>query len=274
MLAPAIARGVVEGGGRGGPAERPVIPDIGPDAAGDGLSCGQDRHRRIVAMQPFRRQDMGLDETVERYRGKHPGADLVGQRRDTEVDALALEALALAVQRNVLSELVEQDRRQQLWPNEAARRRVERRRRLRDRLAVPAGELLAHRLDHLPLARDYLQRLGDILAQLGQPAAAAAWTAPRRLDDYALALNGIGKGFAHRPLAPEGPHGLRPFRRRQLILRRGRLELLQLKLQLVQQTHRALRPRAVECAPQLLDLELEMRNQRFAAGQVRLRTGR
>ena len=41
-----------------------------------------------------------------------------------------LKRWALAVQRDVLSELVEQDRRQQLWPDEAARRRVERRRGL------------------------------------------------------------------------------------------------------------------------------------------------
>jgi hypothetical protein len=43
---------------------------------------------------------------------------------------------------------------------------MERRRRLRNRLALPAGEALAHRLDHLPLARDDLERLGNILAEL------------------------------------------------------------------------------------------------------------
>src|SRR3546814_8973403 len=82
---------------------------------------------------------MRLDQTLERHRGKHPGADLVGQRRDAEIDALALEALALAVQWNVLGELVKQDRRQQLRPDVAARRRVERRRRLGDRLAIATG---------------------------------------------------------------------------------------------------------------------------------------
>jgi hypothetical protein len=55
---------------------------------------------------------MGLDQAVERHRGEHPGADLVGQRRDAEIDALALEALALTVQRDVLGELVEQDGRE------------------------------------------------------------------------------------------------------------------------------------------------------------------
>lgn len=49
---------------------------------------------------------------------------------------------------------------------------VERGRRLRDRLTIPAGILLAQGLDFLPGARDHLQRLSDVLAQLGQPAAA------------------------------------------------------------------------------------------------------
>ncbi len=45
---------------------------------------------------------------------------------------------------------------------------MERRRRLADLLAVPAGELLADGLDHLPLPRDHLQRLGDVLAHLAR----------------------------------------------------------------------------------------------------------
>src|SRR5437762_1786205 len=35
------------------------------------------------------------------------------------------------------------------------------------------GELLAHCLDHLPLPGHHLQRLGDVLAQLGELAATA-----------------------------------------------------------------------------------------------------
>ena len=51
--------------------------------------------------------------------------------------------------------------------------RMERRGRLRDRLAGTAGELLAHRLDHLPLPRSALQGLCHRLAQLGERSAAA-----------------------------------------------------------------------------------------------------
>ena len=111
---------------------------------------------------------MRLDQRVQRGQGRRAGADMIGQRREAEVDAFARVALALPVQRLVLTELLEQDHRQQARAGQPSRDRVERRRRLRDRLARPAGEALAHRLDHLPLPRDDLQRLGDVLAELRQ----------------------------------------------------------------------------------------------------------
>src|SRR3546814_8112707 len=60
----------------------------------------------------------------------------------------------------------------------------------------------------------------------------------------------------------------------EFVLRRGRRELLQLQLQLVEQPCLAFGVRPVERASELLDLELEMGDQRRAAGQVRLRIGR
>jgi hypothetical protein len=47
--------------------------------------------------------------------------------------------------------------------------------RLADLLAVPARELLAHRLDYLPLARNDLQRLGNVLAHLYDPGGSTAF---------------------------------------------------------------------------------------------------
>jgi hypothetical protein len=63
-------------------------------------------------------------------------------------------------------------------------------RRLADLLAVAAGELLADMLDHFPLPRDDLQRLGDILAQLAQPRAAAAKANGRSRLDHPLVRRG------------------------------------------------------------------------------------
>jgi hypothetical protein len=54
----------------------------------------------------------------------------------------------------VLAVLLEQDHGEQAGTRPAARRRVEGRRRLADRLAAPTGELLAHVLHDLLLARD------------------------------------------------------------------------------------------------------------------------
>ena len=96
--------------------------------------------------------------------------------------------------------LGEQHMRQQPRPGAAARDRVRRRRRLGDLLAAPARELLAHVLDHLPLARHQLQRLGHVLAQLVQGAAAARAGRRSRIDD-ALARQMLGQRPARR-LAP------------------------------------------------------------------------
>src|SRR6266545_3296104 len=56
--------------------------------------------------------------------------------------------------------LGEQNMGEQLRARTPACDRMRGRRWLRDRLAGPAGELLAHMLDHLPLLWDKLQRLG------------------------------------------------------------------------------------------------------------------
>ena len=63
------------------------------------------------------------------------GADMIGQRRDVEIDALAGIALALPVERLVLAVLGVKDHRQQARPDVAARDDMERRRRLGDLLA-------------------------------------------------------------------------------------------------------------------------------------------
>ena len=103
----------------------------------------------------------------------------------------------------MLPVLLEQDHRQQARTGPAARDHMERRRRLADLLAVAAGELLAHVLDHLPLARDHLQRLGDIFAQLAQPRAAAALAGCRSRLDHPLARQMLGERLARRPLTAD-----------------------------------------------------------------------
>jgi hypothetical protein len=73
---------------------------------------------------------MGFDQCVRRTQRHGAGAHLVGQRRQAQRDALARVALALPVERLMLAKLLEQYHRQKAWPREAARRDMERRRRL------------------------------------------------------------------------------------------------------------------------------------------------
>ncbi len=187
-------------------------------------------------------------------------AYLVGQGRQAELHALAAIALALPVQRLMLAILLEQDHGQQARTRPTPRGHMERCGGLQDLLAVPAGELLAYRLDHLPAARDHLQRLGDVLAQLGKPIRAATATDLRRRNHHALARQMLRERLARWPPASErlDCRGLRGcLFGGELVLARARLQLLELQLQLVEQARLALRALAVDLAPQLLDHQFQ-----------------
>jgi len=145
-------------------------------------------------------EDMCPDQQQQWHQRRGRSADPVSQRRDVELDALAGIDRALAVERQMQPVFGEQDMRQKSGAGAPTRDRMRRRRRLGDRLAGPAGELLAHMCDHLPLARDQLQRLGDILAELVQDTAAARARRRRRIDD-ALARQVLRQRTARR-LAP------------------------------------------------------------------------
>ena len=67
---------------------------------------------------------------MQRLQRRGAGPDLVGERREAEVDALAGIALALPVQRLMLTELLKQDHCQEVRPGEAPRRHMEGYRRL------------------------------------------------------------------------------------------------------------------------------------------------
>jgi hypothetical protein len=152
------------------------------------------------------------------------------------------------------------------WPRDD----VKRRRRLCDLLARPAGELLAHGLDHLPLPRNDLQRLGDRLAELGE-LAAAAWTGSRAGDHDALARQMRRKRRAHRLSAGE-----RAYRRARgrccggFVLGRARGRFLELQFQLVEQLVAALGGLPVLLAPQLGDQQLQVCHHRLGTGGARL----
>jgi hypothetical protein len=152
---------------------------------------------------------------------------------------------------------------------------VKRRGRLRNRLASPAGEALAYRLDHLPLARNDLERLRDILAELRKLRRTAAGAALRRCDHDPLARQMLRERLSPRAVAFEGfdgGRGLDAFRRK-FVLARIRLHVLQLHLQLVEEPFLAFRAHAIERATQLLELQPQLHDQRIGARCGRLGVG-
>ena len=150
---------------------------------------------------------------------------------------------------------------------------MERRRRLADLLAIAAGKLLANVLDHLPLPRNALQRLADVLAQLAQPCAAAAQAGGRARLDHPLARQMLGKRLPCRALAGEGHHvgglGHGPLGG-DLVLGRRTLELLEGQRHLIEQLHTAFRALAIELARELGDLQSLMCNQGLIIGSLGL----
>ena len=255
-------------------AERRVVAHIDPGPRRVGLALGQHRHRRVVTVQTFCRQHMSRDQVMQRLQRHGARAHLVGQRRQAQIDALSRVAVPLPVQRQVLPVLLEEDGRQQVRARPTARCRVEGRRRLRDPLAVPAGELLPHRLDHLPPARDHLKGLRHVLADLRQPLRPAARAGRRPRHHHTFARQMVGERLARRLAADKpldlGAPGRRPLGR-QLVLGGARRELVEREFQLVEKTLLALRPPAVERATELLDHQGQGGDLRLGSRRPRLR---
>jgi hypothetical protein len=111
----------------------------------------------------------GLDQGMDRLQSDSRVPDQVCQGRQTQFDAFTGEAFGLSIQGLVLTIFLKDKHGDQAGPGPSTRDRMERRRRLADLLAGPAGELLAHGLDHLPLTGDHLQGLGDVFAHLHDP---------------------------------------------------------------------------------------------------------
>jgi len=167
------------------------------------------------------------------------------------------------MERQVQAVLGEQDMGQQLRPGTSARNGMRGSRRLGDRFAGPADELLAHVLDHLPLTRNELQHLGHILAELAQPAITATGTGGRHRIDNALPRQMLRQRPAGRLAALERGHrnlvGCGHYRR-SLRLCRVLLQIGELQLELVQQCA-ALGRLSELLMPQLPDRELELLDQ-------------
>ena len=156
---------------------------------------------------------------------------------------------------------------------------MERRRRLADLLAVPAGELLPHRLDHLPLTRLRFQRARHIFAELAQASAAAAFARRRRVDHHALARQVVGERIALGALARKSATLVvlaTACSAAKFVFCRAGFQLFEGERQLIDQPRRAFRFLAVDLTLQFRDPQLLLRDQRhvfrrFRAGDRQFR---
>ena len=96
----------------------------------------------------------------------------------------------------MLPVLLQEYHSQKAWPRKAAGQNVEGRRRLADLLVGPARKLLADVLDHFPLPRNDIGRLGDIFAKLGKSGRVAARASGRCRNDHAFARQMRGERLA------------------------------------------------------------------------------
>jgi hypothetical protein len=103
----------------------------------------------------------------------------------------------------MLTELLEHDHGQQAGTRPSPGHGVEGRGRLASLLAIAAGKLLPHGLDHLPSARLRFQRPCHVLAKLAQSVAAATFASRRRIDHHAFARKVVGECIALGTFARE-----------------------------------------------------------------------
>ena len=238
MFTAAVTGIVKQRGRRGGAAEGAVITDVHPGAGKVGLALGQDWHSGIVAMNPPSTKHMRDQQLNDRVQHRAARPHLVGECGEAEWHTFSGIAFSLAVERLVLAEFLEHQHGQKAGAGPAAADNVEGCGRLRNLLAIPAGEFFTHMLDHFPGAGDRLQGLGHVLPQLGQARPAAAGAGGGAGHDHALTWQMVREWLAGRPLAGEGRDigGISGGSLgRQFVLSRGALQLFEFKRHLVEQ---------------------------------------
>ena len=228
-------------------------------------------------MQPLRGEDMRLDERSNKG-SQHgsAGAHLVGQGRQADRHAFAGVAFGLAVQRLMLAELLEQ----RSWPAGSGPP---------SRAAMTWKGAGAWLIVSQSRQVNFSRTCWITFHCRGMTSSVSVTSSPSlRSASPPQQLQAVGPGTTTRSRGRCSGNGLRAGRLRmkaattcrgpgrgllglKLILGGCGLQLLQLQFHLVEQARRPLRARAVDLAPELLDLQLQMRDQ--GSGTRRLGTG-
>ena len=141
-----VRREAVERGRRDVAPPWALVADVGPQPRGPRLAgAGREHlHRCVVRVDRLAAQDVPADRLGQRLQQRGALAHPAGQRRAVEVDALALEDLALAVERKMVGVLRDEDVGEKTRPRAPALDRARRQRRLGERFAAPTGEAGPH----------------------------------------------------------------------------------------------------------------------------------
>jgi hypothetical protein len=187
--------------------------------------------QRVVGEDRRTAQNMTTDRLRQRFQQRRRLADPAGQDRAVQIDAFALEDLALPVERQVIAVLGDQHTGEQAGTRAPPLDRARRQGRLADGLAAGAGQARPHDPVHHEPTRHVVQLFGDILAQRLEPTAARATSLAGREDGLlarqvrrqrlalGLALR-RGGGIRRR-------HGLVGLSRRDLLVLQPELELVE-----------------------------------------------
>ncbi len=87
-------------------AKRSIVPDIAPYSTGDGLAESENRHGRVITVDPFRRERMAFNPPHQRVKNLTACANRVCCCRQADWCTFQSKTFDLAIEGNVLAELV------------------------------------------------------------------------------------------------------------------------------------------------------------------------
>ena len=238
---------------------RAFIADIGPKPCGPGFARTrrQQLYRRIIGKQGLSLEDMPRDGVRQRLKQGCRFTNPIRQGGAVQIDPLALEYLALPVQRRMIAILRNQNMGEQTGAGTPALNRPRGQCCLGNLFTAGAGHARAHDPVHDKTAGNIFELFGHILAKPLEPAATVGAGITRR-EHRLIALQVIGQ---------RSPLWLAFFvRRRRCILsdrrfsRQRDLFLFQRQLKLIE----GLRPRPEPMAALADQLMLQLLDQKVA----------
>lgn len=131
-------------------------------------------------------QDMGFDQVSHRLQSLSTTPGLIGQSRQHDRHAFGGISLSLPIEQHMLAALLMQDPGQQVSASSTTSNHMKRGWCLGEAFTRPSGKTLTL-VRHSPLARNDLQRLNDVLADLDEFVEAAVLTGAWGRFDRAVA---------------------------------------------------------------------------------------